>query len=272
MSIALVQDIEARITLAVKGINDVEALEEYRLKAAALERYLRDKELQRPMLGAQRRIEARIGQLLGEAKRGGTADQQLDSRMRETIQRPDDRSDFRILSRALVSLVRNRLADGKRHYGDGLYKRAAEITGLGTQREIGERLGVSQQAISEDTKNSNLGKIGETLGPNWNDKSVGETARRMDWPLTDAWAAALQGMDDEERLGHLDIKTQPYDVWNFPKLTNTVKIFGSIPQEIIDNLLYYYTKPFDVQHISRLLYITARRRWRESRALVRSVA
>ena len=25
------------------------------------------------------------------------------------------------------------LVDGKRHYGDGLYKRAAEITGLGTQ-------------------------------------------------------------------------------------------------------------------------------------------
>jgi DNA modification methylase len=37
-----------------------------------------------------------------------------------------------------------------------------------------------------------------------------------------------------------------YTVWNFPKLTNDVKIFGSIPQEIIDNLLYYYTKPFDV--------------------------
>ena len=239
----------------------------------------------RPMLGAQRRIEARIGQLLGAAVVGSHHSVTTEG----AKVGKDDRSDFRILSRALgdceltedewrksrralVSLVRNRLADGKRHYGDGLYKRAAEITGLGTQREIGEWLGVSQQAISEDTKNSNLGKIGETLGPNWNDKSVGETARRMDWPLTDAWAAALQGMDDEERLGHLDIKTQPYDVWNFPKLTNTVKIFGSIPQEIIDNLLYYYTKPFDVQHISRLLYITARRRWRESRALVRSVA
>jgi hypothetical protein len=37
-----------------------------------------------------------------------------------------------------------------------------------------------------------------------------------------------------------------YTVWNFGKLTNSTKVFGSIPQEIIDNLLYYYTKPFDV--------------------------
>ena len=39
---------------------------------------------------------------------------------------------------------------------------------------------------------------------------------------------------------------QIYTVWNFPKLTNETKVFGSIPQEILDNLLYYYTKPFDV--------------------------
>lgn len=32
--------------------------------------------------------------------------------------------------------------------------------------------------------------------------------------------------------------------WNFGELTNTTKVFGSIPQEIIDNLLYYYTEPF----------------------------
>ena len=104
----------------------METLEDYRLKAAALEKYLRDKELQRPMLGAQRRIEARIGQLLGEAKRGGKADEQLDSVMAESIRSKDDRTDFRVLShafdgckltddewrksrRALVSLVRNRL-------------------------------------------------------------------------------------------------------------------------------------------------------------------
>jgi DNA modification methylase len=37
-----------------------------------------------------------------------------------------------------------------------------------------------------------------------------------------------------------------YSVWNFAKSTNEVKHFGNIPPEIIDNLLYYYTKPGDV--------------------------
>ncbi len=37
-----------------------------------------------------------------------------------------------------------------------------------------------------------------------------------------------------------------YAIWNFGKATNKTKVFGSIPPEIIDNLLYYYTKPFDV--------------------------
>ncbi len=39
---------------------------------------------------------------------------------------------------------------------------------------------------------------------------------------------------------------QIYTIWNFQKLTNKTKVFGSIPQEVIDNLLYYYTSPFDV--------------------------
>lgn len=39
---------------------------------------------------------------------------------------------------------------------------------------------------------------------------------------------------------------QVYTNWNFPKLTNKTKIFGSVPQEIVDNLLYYFTQPFNV--------------------------
>jgi DNA modification methylase len=37
-----------------------------------------------------------------------------------------------------------------------------------------------------------------------------------------------------------------YTIWNFIKATNEVKHPGNIPPEIIDNLLYYYTQPFDV--------------------------
>lgn len=43
-----------------------------------------------------------------------------------------------------------------------------------------------------------------------------------------------------------NFEPEAYTVWNFPKLTNQTKVFGSIPQEIIDNLLYYYTEPFNV--------------------------
>jgi hypothetical protein len=37
-----------------------------------------------------------------------------------------------------------------------------------------------------------------------------------------------------------------YDIWNFSKATNEVRHFGNIPPEIIDNLMYYYTEPYDV--------------------------
>jgi hypothetical protein len=43
-----------------------------------------------------------------------------------------------------------------------------------------------------------------------------------------------------------DFEPQLYQEWRFAKLTNRVHVFGSVPQEVVDNLLYYYTKPFDV--------------------------
>lgn len=67
---------------------------------AALEAYLRSKNLQRPMLGAQRRVEARIGQLLGEAKSGP----KQSSPVRD-VSAKNDRSDFRLLSRGFECLT-----------------------------------------------------------------------------------------------------------------------------------------------------------------------
>jgi hypothetical protein len=43
-----------------------------------------------------------------------------------------------------------------------------------------------------------------------------------------------------------DSSRRLYDLWNFPKATNEVRHFGNIPPEIIDNLLFAYTEPFDV--------------------------
>ena len=53
-----------------------------------------DRKLQGPMLGAQRRIEARIGQLLGEPKVGRT------NPHRDEVSNDQTRADFRILARA----------------------------------------------------------------------------------------------------------------------------------------------------------------------------
>ena len=95
ISVAQVKAIEIQISDTIATVTDIETLEELRLKSAALERYLRDKELQRPMLGAQRRVEARIGQLLGEPKRGKKL-----SAMTDNLDK-DERQDFRILAKAL---------------------------------------------------------------------------------------------------------------------------------------------------------------------------
>lgn len=43
-----------------------------------------------------------------------------------------------------------------------------------------------------------------------------------------------------------NFEPQLYSIWNFGKANNNVKHPGYIPPEIIDNLLYYFTKPFDV--------------------------
>jgi len=60
----------------------------------------------------------------------------------------------------------------------------------------------------------------------------------------------LQEISEKSQREDSDIfrnfEAKIYTVWNFAKLTNAATVFGSIPQEIVDNLLYYYTRPFDV--------------------------
>lgn len=119
--------IEREAHALVAEINDFDVLEEWRSQARALEAYLRDKDLQGPMLGVARRCEARIGQLLGPTSEGGNETPHHDEGLRKGVEHGQDRSDFRILAhalngtcplafedwrksrRALVSLVRNRM-------------------------------------------------------------------------------------------------------------------------------------------------------------------
>lgn len=109
-------------------VKDIETLTELRAQSKALEQYLRNRQMQGPMLGIQRRAEARIGQLLGKATRGTRTDIQTYSRDCKLEIPRADRADFRVLARgldeldldendwrksrrALVSLIRNRTGD-----------------------------------------------------------------------------------------------------------------------------------------------------------------
>lgn len=94
VSADMVLRIERHVAENVALVEDVATAEQWLSEAAALEAYLRDKELQRPILGARRRVEARIGQLLGDAR----------SELSHEITRPNDRLDFRILARGVGSL------------------------------------------------------------------------------------------------------------------------------------------------------------------------
>jgi hypothetical protein len=95
--------IEARVAREVAKVSDVAELREWLSQAAAIEAYLRSRDLQRPMLGAQRRVEARIGQLMGEPKRGRPS--WGNPTRAEDIRRDGDRSDFRVLANALSGNV-----------------------------------------------------------------------------------------------------------------------------------------------------------------------
>jgi len=79
-----------------------------------------------------------------------------------------------------------------------------------TQAEIAERVGVTEQVIGQFLQESKV------------------------------------KFSENQTLLFCNFDPQIYTVWNFAKLTNKTRVFGSIPQEIIDNLLYFYTNPFDV--------------------------
>jgi N6-adenosine-specific RNA methylase IME4 len=87
-------EIELEVARQLPSISDLGRLEEWRAQWRALEMYFRGKEQQRPALGAQRRIEARIGQLI-EPQQGKKL------RPHDGEVERHDRTDFRIMANAL---------------------------------------------------------------------------------------------------------------------------------------------------------------------------
>ena len=50
------------------------------------------------------------------------------------------------------------------------------------------------------------------------------------------WLAEMVGSDksdDSDHFRKLDFSPKLYAIWDFPKLTNAVTVFGSVPQEIV---------------------------------------
>lgn len=85
-----------------------------------------------------------------------------------------------------------------------------------TQEEIAEAVGLSQKAIDLETK----------------ELVVLETFPKLLITLAQ----------------HADADFTPplYNIWTFKRNTNTTTHFGNSAQEIVDNLLYMYTEPFDI--------------------------
>lgn len=120
--------------------------------------------------------------------------------------------------------------------------KALRLSLLGwTQAEIAERLGCSQQSVSSDTKNFDS----ELFGSGHTDEEI---ALRLGLPVQIVKAIQLREKSDAERMKALDIKVQPYDVWNFQGCHDLMgdKHPGRIPGEIVCHALWYWTKPGDL--------------------------
>lgn len=133
--------LEREVADRIAQVEDIDTLAEWRAQSRALEQYLRDRQMQGPMLGIQRRAEARIGQLLGKATQGTRTDRQTYSHDCKLDIPRADRADFRVLAlgldelsleenewrksrRALVSLIRNRTGNLPKTppLPDGIYR------------------------------------------------------------------------------------------------------------------------------------------------------
>ena len=131
-----------------------------------------------------------------------------------------------ILSVKLETVQKKYLADVNRQLKE---EREAKMLDLWlacwNQEDIADEVGVDQKTVSNFLQN--LGK-------------------------TDCVAKILKSAnhEDVDFIGDGTDKNrgdrQVYSIWNFAKATNEVRHFGNIPPEIIDNLLYLYTQPFQV--------------------------
>lgn len=232
-----VQRIEASIAREVMAISDLDTLMEWRAKAAALEAYFQSKDLSGPMLGAQRRVEARIGQLLGKTELGERHDLKPSLAGEGSIPR-QDRNRFRQLARAfevltedaqwrrsrlsLIAYLREVAPVPKRQpevivQANGTVKkqrgqRIAEISRLAAAgyraAQIAEELGIGETHIRN---------IARDEGIRLPDQAIGRTrkldARRIIEQTISGVAAHVSGAELAGDLSEMDFQPEEIAQW-----------------------------------------------------------
>ena len=154
-----------------------------------------DKELQRPMLGAQRRIEARIGQLLGKPEKGGRGHK--GSAMPEGFDAQHLAVDFLICPPKWGSLMRYRIMPRTRDKlgNRGLVRLAffrdlllfpAAFSQFGEGYGIAQRVAKAFKPVAEEAKAKGKKKGGKTAGKGRPKNSSGKSLPKA-IPPTRAW-------------------------------------------------------------------------------------
>lgn len=165
--------------------------------------------------------------------------------------------------RSVVNVFKEVVTTGAIDDGTGVQIRVADAVKVAVTEETYERLKRQESHVAE--KLAKKARVGATRIPPVITALPQDTRNMFDlWlacysaqQIAERTGLALAEIErqcaDFGRAGQVDNATifdnfEPriYSVWNFQKATNEVRHFGNIPPEIIDNLLYYYTQPFDV--------------------------
>jgi len=123
-----------------------------------------------------------------------------------------------------------------------------------TQEEMAEAIGRTQQRVSQILQEmADLPKLVRSFLERGD--SVERVAEKLNVDVQLAWAIALEGLSDEERLEKLDSEVEglsctprPYDFWYF---SGTHDLFGydyagRLGGQVILQLLYFFTKQRDL--------------------------
>ena len=120
------------------------------------------------------------------------------------------------------------------------------------EKEICETLSISDRSFrswTQDKRKQKEAEIKQTIWDMWlacyNQEAIAEQVS-ISLGKVNEIANNFKNGNASDFENFSNFTPELYTVWNFGKATNNVRHFGNVPPEIIDNLLYYYTNPFDV--------------------------